>query len=79
MRKFFKEQSVLRIILQIFCNLKGLISILIKYRKLNVSCGKLTFTISDDRQSFWVFVSFSNSRTATGETADIFVYNKGFG
>jgi hypothetical protein len=79
MGKFLKEQSPLRIILQIFCNLKGLISILIKYRKLNVSCCKLTFTISDDWQYFFVFVSFSNNRTATGETADIFVYNEGFG
>ncbi|MDR2897662.1 MAG: hypothetical protein LBU99_02525 [Spirochaetaceae bacterium] len=44
----FKGQSALRIILQTFCNLEGVVSALIKYRKPDGSCGELNAAVSDE-------------------------------
>jgi hypothetical protein len=82
MGKIFKGQSALRIILQTFCNLEGVVSALIKYRKPDGSSGELNAAVSDevtgiifhevvegelDTSGWWVFWAFVTF--ADGRTA----------
>ena len=48
MGKIFKGQSSLRIILQTFCNLEGIISAIIKYRKPDNTFGEMNAAVSDE-------------------------------
>jgi hypothetical protein len=45
--KIFKSQSALRITLKTFCDLEGIISAVIKYRKPNGSTGEFAAAVGD--------------------------------
>ena len=47
MGRIFKGQSALRIMLKTFCDLEGILSAVIKYRKPNGSAGGFPATVSD--------------------------------
>jgi hypothetical protein len=48
MGKIFKGQSALRIILQTFCDLEGIVSAVIKFRKPDDSCGEFSAAVTDE-------------------------------
>jgi hypothetical protein len=47
MGRIFKGQSALRIIVKTFCDLEGILSAVIKYRKPNGKTGELAAAVSD--------------------------------
>jgi len=47
MSKIFKSQSALRIILKTFCDLDGIISAVIRYRKPDGITGEFTAAVND--------------------------------
>jgi len=73
MSKIFVRQSALRITLKTFCDLEGIISAVIKYRKPNGSTGQFAAAVGDeakgvifheviegeiDISGWWVFWAF---------------------
>ena len=97
MGRIFKGQSSLRITLNTFCNLEGLVSAFIKYRKPNGKAGEFAAAVGDADKgvifheviegeidlpgwwAFWAFVTFSDGRTAAGQTAKVYVWKEGYG
>jgi len=95
MGKIFSGQSALRIMLKTFCDLEGIISAVIKYRKPNGIIGEFTAAVGDAVKgvifheciegeidvsgwwSFWAYITFSDGRTAAGETAKVYVWKEG--
>ncbi len=80
--KIFKGQSALRITIKTFCNLEGIISSAIKYRKPNGKTGELAAAVGDtetgiifheviegeiDASGWWAFWAFITF--ADGRTA----------
>jgi hypothetical protein len=73
MGRIFKYQSALRITVKTFCDLEGIISAVIKYRKPNGSTGELAAAVGDtesgvifheciegeiDASGWWAFWAF---------------------
>ncbi|MDR0474913.1 MAG: hypothetical protein LBH43_14715 [Treponema sp.] len=50
MGRIFKGQSALRITLKTFCDLEGILSAVIRYRKPNGKTGELTAAVGDTAQ-----------------------------
>ena len=95
MGKIFIGQSALRITLKTFCDLEGVISAAIKFRKPGGIIGEFAAAVGDAVKgvifheciegeldmsgwwAFWAFVTFSDGRTAAGETAKVYVWDIG--
>ena len=82
MGRVFAEQSALRIMVKTFCDLEGIISAVIKYRKPNGSMGEFSAAVGDaakgvifheciegeiDLSGWWVFWAYITF--ADGRTA----------
>jgi len=97
MSKIFAGQSALRLMLKTFCDLEGIISAAIRYRKPGGVAGEFAAAVGDAAKgviiheciegeidvpgwwSFWAYVTFSDGRTAAGETAKVYVWREGVG
>jgi len=95
MGKIFIGQSALRITLKTFCDLEGVLSAVIRFKKPSGIIGEFAAAVGDAVKgvifheciegeldmsgwwAFWAFVTFSDGRTAAGETAKVYVWDIG--
>jgi len=97
MNKIFVGQSALRITVKTFCDLEGVLSATIRFRKPNGVMGELAAAVGDEAKgvifheviegeidlsgwwAFWAYITFSDGRTAAGETAKVYIWKEGNG
>jgi len=91
----FRLQSALRITVKTFCDLQGVLSAVIKYRKPDGKTGQFSAAVGDAEKgvifheciegeidvvgwwAFWAYITFSDGRTAAGQTARVYVWQEG--